>query len=52
MAQWSCVAGFGPNTRPPDGDQVDLVEVMELNGARISHHRIYWGWFGAPLLQR
>jgi steroid delta-isomerase len=36
----------------PDGDQVDLVEVMELDGARISHHRIYWGWFGAPLLQR
>jgi hypothetical protein len=22
----------------PGGDQVDLVEVMELDGARISHH--------------
>jgi len=27
----------------PDGDQVDLVEVMELDEARISHHRIYAG---------
>jgi hypothetical protein len=36
----------------PDWEQVDLVEVMELSGARIKHHRIYWGWFGTPLLQR
>lgn len=28
----------------PDGDQVDLVEVMEVVGGLISHHRIYWGW--------
>lgn len=34
----------------PDGDQVDLVEVMDLTGPKIAHHRIYWGWFGAPLL--
>lgn len=36
----------------PDGEQLELVEVMELNGRRIRHHRIYWGWYGAPLLQR
>lgn len=30
----------------PDGDQLDLVEVMELDGARIAKHRIYWGWKG------
>ncbi len=36
----------------PNGDQVDLVEVMDLNGPRIVHHRIYWGWFAAPLLAR
>lgn len=30
----------------PDGDQLDLIEVMELDGARIRHHRIYWGWRG------
>jgi hypothetical protein len=35
----------------PEGEQVELVEVMELSGARIAHHRIYWGWFGIPLLQ-
>ncbi|MGI8647424.1 MAG: hypothetical protein DLM55_09275 [Acidimicrobiales bacterium] len=34
----------------PTGDQVDLVEVMDLHGPRIAHHRIYWGWFGTPLL--
>lgn len=36
----------------PAGDQVDLVEVMDLDGPRIAHHRIYWGWFAAPLLSR
>jgi steroid Delta-isomerase len=30
----------------PDGDQTDLVEVMELDGERIAHHRVYWGWTG------
>jgi len=34
----------------PDGDQVDLVEVMEIADGRIQHHRIYWGWFGTALL--
>jgi hypothetical protein len=36
----------------PDGEQVDLVEVMELAGRRIGHHRIYWGWYAAPLMHR
>jgi hypothetical protein len=35
-----------------DGEQVDLVEVMELIGPHIAQHRIYWGWYGTPLLQR
>jgi steroid Delta-isomerase len=30
----------------PDGDQIDLVEVMDLDGERIAHHRVYWGWAG------
>ena len=34
----------------PDGDQVDLVEFMEIEGGRIKDHRIYWGWFGFKLL--
>lgn len=36
----------------PDGDQVDLVEVMEVADGLIQHHRIYWGWFGTALLVR
>jgi hypothetical protein len=35
----------------PEWEQVDLVEVMELAGPHIAHHRIYWGWYGTPLLQ-
>jgi hypothetical protein len=35
----------------PEREQVDLVEVMELAGPRIAYHRIYWGWYGTPLLQ-
>jgi ketosteroid isomerase-like protein len=36
----------------PTGDQVDITEVMDLTGPAIRHHRIYWGWFGMPLLHR
>lgn len=34
----------------PTGDQLDLVEVMDLQGRHIRCHRIYWGWRGIPLL--
>ena len=34
----------------PDGDQVDLVEVMEIAHGLIARHRIYWGWKGAMLI--
>jgi steroid Delta-isomerase len=30
----------------PDGDQVDLVEVMDIEHGLIRHHRVYWGWVG------
>jgi len=30
----------------PEGDQVDLVEVMDVAGGLIVHHRVYWGWVG------
>ena len=40
----------------PDGDQVGLVEFMEIVGGVIVYHRIYWGWKGcmliAPVLSR
>ncbi len=34
----------------PDGDQVDLAEVMEIADGLIQYHRIYWGWKGANLI--
>jgi hypothetical protein len=36
----------------PEGDQVDIAEVMEIADGLIQHHRIYWGWFGTALLTR
>jgi hypothetical protein len=35
----------------PSGQQVDLVEVMELEDGLIRRHRVYWGWFGIKTLQ-
>lgn len=34
----------------PDGNQVDILEVMEIENGLIAKHRIYWGWFGTNLL--
>jgi steroid delta-isomerase len=34
----------------PDGDQLDLAELMEIVDGRIQKHRIYWGWRGFALL--
>ena len=34
----------------PNGEQIDLVEIMDVEDGRIKHHRIYWGWFGFRLL--
>ncbi|WP_394846190.1 nuclear transport factor 2 family protein [Pendulispora brunnea] len=36
----------------PHGDQVDLVEMMDIADGLITHHRVYWGWFGFKLLNR
>jgi hypothetical protein len=35
----------------PSGEQIDLVEVMELQDGRIHRHRVYWGWFGVKALE-
>jgi hypothetical protein len=34
----------------PEGDQVDIAEVMDVADGRITAHRIYWGWFGTEML--
>lgn len=35
-----------------DGDQMDIVEVMEIRDGLIQHHRIYWGWASTKLYER
>jgi hypothetical protein len=35
----------------PDGEQMDFVESMELEDGLIRRHRVYWGWFGAKILE-
>jgi len=29
----------------PEGEQMDLVEVMEIENGLIKRHRVYWGWY-------
>jgi ketosteroid isomerase-like protein len=35
----------------PDGDQMDIVEVMEIRDGLIAHHRAYWGWLGVNMIR-
>ena len=35
----------------PDGDQMDLVEVMEIADGLIRRHRVYWGWYALNVLK-
>ena len=32
-----------------DGEQMDIVEVMEIRDGLIQHHRVYWGWYSVTL---
>lgn len=34
----------------PAGEQIDLLEMMEIDAGLIARHRIYWGWFGVGRL--
>ncbi|MCQ9636099.1 nuclear transport factor 2 family protein [Chryseobacterium sp. WG23] len=34
----------------PDGDQIDILELMKIKDGKITNHRIYWGWFGTETL--
>lgn len=36
----------------PDGDQMDLVEVMEIQDGLIRRHRVYWGWYALNVLMQ
>jgi predicted SnoaL-like aldol condensation-catalyzing enzyme len=35
----------------PDGEQMDLVEVMEIEDGHIQRHRVYWSWYGLNVLR-
>ena len=34
----------------PDGDQIDLIEMMDISNGLIARHRVYWGWVGFKAL--
>ena len=34
----------------PEGDQMELVEVMEIEHGLIRRHRVYWGWYALNVL--
>jgi hypothetical protein len=36
----------------PEGDQIDLMEMMEIEAGLIRHHRVYWGWVGFGALAK
>jgi hypothetical protein len=35
----------------PEGDQMDLVEVMEIQNGLIQRHGVYWGWYAVNVLK-
>lgn len=37
--------------RSDRGEQMDIVEVMEISDGLIEHHRVYWGWYSVKLYQ-
>ena len=37
-------------SKSPRGDQLDVVESMDLENGRIVYHRVYWGWIGFKAL--
>ncbi|MBN2975755.1 nuclear transport factor 2 family protein [Pseudomonas sp. FP597] len=36
--------------KTPKGEQIDLMEMMEIDNGLITCHRVYWGWYGIRLL--
>ncbi len=35
----------------PEGNQMELVEVMEIENGLIKRHRVYWGWYALNVLR-
>jgi steroid Delta-isomerase len=38
-------------SKSPKGNQLDVVESMDLENGLIAYHRVYWGWIGFKALQ-
>ncbi|HCB2860307.1 nuclear transport factor 2 family protein [Klebsiella aerogenes] len=34
----------------PDGEQLDILEVMKIKNGKIQYQRIYWGWKACKLI--
>ena len=37
--------------RAGTGEQMDIVEVMEIRDGLIQNHRVYWGWYSVRLYE-
>ena len=37
-------------SKSPKGEQLDVVESMDLEDGLIAYHRVYWGWIGFKAL--
>jgi steroid Delta-isomerase len=37
-------------SKSPTGDQLDVVESMDIANGLIAYHRVYWGWMGFKAL--
>ena len=35
----------------PEGEQMELVEIMEIEDGLIKRHRVYWGWYALNVLR-
>jgi hypothetical protein len=35
----------------PNGQQINLVEAMDIAGGLIQRHCVYWGWLGVKVLE-
>jgi steroid Delta-isomerase len=38
-------------SKSPQGDQLDVVESMDLENGLIVYHSVYWGWIGRKAMQ-
>jgi len=61
QAQWYRIGAFFSNGKQliweypretQQGEQVDLIEMMDISEGLIVNHRVYWGWYGVNMLMK